>query len=644
MEIPSLRPELGQELLKLVMLRESYILRLNRIFQRQGGDIDMNTVGTFDVLRELTIQIVELIEEWERAQVSFPDYKPFTWNGVNYLEKITSDLDVFASYPAVEKWFGFTLQSNPFIIPPDVIQDTQLSIPPEGFLVFGQQPEQRKAKLVKKKEKFIKSPYTTPIINDPEIFTQLSAKNKLNQKFKGKLNANDDNKDGDQGLTIPQQAALRPDSVQVPGYNPYLCYLSAETLQKIRKSSHKLYEVLEKRRQFTLLSKRKTIFDYIDEAQERPPLASDLGSSSHLLTVGEGEEGKKMSSEDMFDEYGDQDQFVANLKQHSREQYQNIDREAHTHRYQLTGPLNTSLSSQEQTSVGPRAYIWSPHEVYMQKQVQRKGGELFTITVTSTPGRLKVPVRKTRFDRMHDEIATLERESEYNSMVSEDIRSYLLRLDGEKLVVLGREAKSGETLSEEYRKEIESVLLNRHRVLDYIHHRLVMIRDIYFNFSLVAEGGDLLAYSKQRERYKLQPGQTRLLDEQMAIQAEENSIRKVQLLIRRKYGKALRQLEMNRQAAAAKRIQSFYRIYRVNCLITDYILKQRLATMVYSMYCVYKASAYKKQLQQEKLVREAVRLLQRVYRGYLGRYIVSNGYPACNSFFVISLFAERSYR
>ena len=41
---------------------------------------------------------------------------PFVWNGVNYLLKISSDLDFLSRFSEVETWFGFSLVRNPFVV------------------------------------------------------------------------------------------------------------------------------------------------------------------------------------------------------------------------------------------------------------------------------------------------------------------------------------------------------------------------------------------------------------------------------------------------------------------------------------------------------------------------------------------------
>lgn len=614
-----MRPELGYELLKVVMLRESYLQRLERAFTKQHGNVDMAIVGLFDVLRELTVQIIELVGDWEKAQVSYPVTQAFSWNGQNYLQKMLSDVDQFIKFPAIQTWFGFSIQQNPFIIPPNVLHDDSVVIPEDAFLVFGQAPQVADAAAKAKKTGFTKSPYTTPIINDPEVFTHLSVKNKLNRKFKHKLTDTEDEAEDDHGLTFQQLTALKGD-VKVPGYNPFLCYLSAEMLDKIRICYDKLLAV---------------------SAASGHPLPHRGAVPSLPVPMADVEES-----------------FTDALRSHSKANYLKVDQGIQTHRYMLT-------SSKEDS----KATFWSPHEVYMMKQVQRKGGELFTITVTSTSGRVKTPFRKTRFERMHTEIGQIQQEIEFNSMVVEDILSYLMRLESDKppaedsseaaaplvrsrrpstsegrsrrpslaearsrrpsqaqvvsRTASVRMASSSSLPATDSTQMLTSVMQNRLLVLEHLRWRHHILADIYMSFSIVAEGNDLLDPNKQRERHLLAPGQTRLQDEKMSLLLEEKSIRRVQLFIRRKYGKALRKIELIRREKAASKIQAAYRIHSVNQLIVDFIQKNRLANMVYNLYCVKKAAMMRGELLRDKMVRDAVQLIQRCFRGYLGRKLLA---------------------
>lgn len=112
MEYDSLKPQFEFELLKLVLLRESYIQRLRKKLKFNDkdvyADIDLSIVGLLDVLRETTIQVIETMKLWERTQLSFPNIKPFQWNKVNYIEKLCHDLEFLEDYPYITNWLGHT--------------------------------------------------------------------------------------------------------------------------------------------------------------------------------------------------------------------------------------------------------------------------------------------------------------------------------------------------------------------------------------------------------------------------------------------------------------------------------------------------------------------------------------------------------
>ena len=95
------------------------------------------------------------------------------------------DMNFLDSYPEMQSWLRFSLLGNPFIVPPELLTD-EVKLSDRSYVVFGQRPQkQAVSKASDKKNTFLKSPYLTPIINDPQIFTHLSVKNQLDKQFKG---------------------------------------------------------------------------------------------------------------------------------------------------------------------------------------------------------------------------------------------------------------------------------------------------------------------------------------------------------------------------------------------------------------------------------------------------------------------------
>jgi len=198
MEVASLRPQLQFELLKLVLLRENYLQRLKKKLAlslplssgkgdaTMGGGLDLGVVGLLDYIREASVQVIETARLWERAQLVQPNstMKPFQWNGSNYFEKLSHDLEFLEGYPHLIDWLGFSTINNPFVVPPEIFRD-HVYIPPNSVVVFGIRPAHPvPSKALRSVRSHNRSPYLTPIVNDPELMPQLSAKNRLKGKFK----------------------------------------------------------------------------------------------------------------------------------------------------------------------------------------------------------------------------------------------------------------------------------------------------------------------------------------------------------------------------------------------------------------------------------------------------------------------------
>ena len=92
--------------------------------------MDIGIVGLVDVLRDTSIQVVETIITWERAQVNYPDTTPYMWNGEEYLQKMLTDMDQFAENKQLQLWLGFSLITNPFFVPQEIY------IPVSSFYIY----------------------------------------------------------------------------------------------------------------------------------------------------------------------------------------------------------------------------------------------------------------------------------------------------------------------------------------------------------------------------------------------------------------------------------------------------------------------------------------------------------------------------
>merc|ERR1711871_552895 len=100
---------------KHVVLREEYLKRLIEIMYNDGRRRVPSIVpDLMDMLRLCTVETCEAIAHW-RASQEKPI--PFIWNGINYLLKMPSDLDVLQHFKPMKTWLGFSLDRNPMMIP-----------------------------------------------------------------------------------------------------------------------------------------------------------------------------------------------------------------------------------------------------------------------------------------------------------------------------------------------------------------------------------------------------------------------------------------------------------------------------------------------------------------------------------------------
>ena len=106
-----------------IKLREEYLARLRRhVVNASPTDLQqrlLEIIGVMDLLRTVTVDVVESIVRWRRG---LP--KPFPWKGsmgdssssttMSYLIKISSDTNFLTKSKVLERWMGITLMHNPF--------------------------------------------------------------------------------------------------------------------------------------------------------------------------------------------------------------------------------------------------------------------------------------------------------------------------------------------------------------------------------------------------------------------------------------------------------------------------------------------------------------------------------------------------
>jgi hypothetical protein len=585
MEVPSLKPALGIELFKLVLLRESYVRKLTQqLLSLRSSQIDLGIVGLIDLLRETSIQVVEAIDEWEKAQVDYPNITQFTWNGQNYLEKLCHDLDFMNNIPQIRDWLDFDLIGNPFIVPPEAL--TARIARKDAYIIFGKAPEFETHVSTKTKSKF-KSPYLAPIINDPEVFSNLSAKSKLDKEFKLAQEVKKQEKDKDET-------------------NLYQCFLSPELLQRIKGSLKKLAIT-----NFGTSALFSTFSSFLEEREKEKEMGMTFRSTASTEYL--KEEQSSFVDQNLIVGQHLEDRPDPYLFETLKTNFLND--------LSVSGGRNNNVQlKNNDTSVdyiyqelSSSTKVWAPHELQLQRQVERRGGELFVLTVAGTKGRLKDPKRRTRFERLENDLFHLTQLSDHFGMIIEDLLSELYRLM--LLPEFSAGFQSNNPVVAAYLNELQTKMEARRDV----QTRLEFTRTLHNHFKLVAEGGKLTDIEYQRERHKLESGQAREQDQLLSMRLEETMVRKMQRLVRRSFGRVLRKAQNARRLKAAIKIQSTFRMSLVNKDVKLRIKQVRLAVMVQRLYRIKQAEALRKQLILEALQRHSAHLIQRVYRGSRGR-------------------------
>lgn len=539
-----------------------------QVFSLKGRDIEIGIIGLIDLLRETSIEVVETIDEWEKCQVNFPDIIQFTWNKQNYLEKMCHDLDFLDSVPQIKDWLEFDLIGNPFIVPPEAVSSR---VKKDALIIFGRPPQFEPPSTTKVKKNY-KSPYLAPIINDPEVFANLSAKSKLDKAFGPNNNE----------VKVGKQPGKDGEEV-----NLYQCFISTPLLRRIR-------GCLKKLSGNELIMTGSTMFSAFQEFSRE-----DAHSNHSTISL---QPSGSLDQEKLFEDRPNPYLFETRKSNFLSDVGNST----------LLHPSETKVDYMyEQLSQSTK--IWAPHELNLQRQVERRGGELFVLTVAGTKGRIKDPKRRTRFERLETDMQQLQMLSDHFGMIVEDLESELLRLS--QLPEFAQGFQVDNPIIAAYLHEIK-VKTEAQRD---ITTRLEFTKTLHNHFKLVAENGTLTTLESQRQRHQLEDGQAREQDQLLSMKLEENMVKKIQRLIRRSFGRALRKAEKARRERAAIKIQSAFRMSRVNKLVKNRIKQLRLALMVQRLYRIKSAEKLRKQLLLEAMQRQAAQLIQRVYRGCRGR-------------------------
>ena len=653
MRVQSLHPELEFEVIKLILLRESYLRRLDKTLVSSGGKVDIGVVGMADTLRDVSLEVVETIQEWERSQLDYPTLiKPFIWNGEEYLAKMRRDYGFLQAHANVGVWLGFDpTDNNPFIIPPEAYnEETPVLLADNSFVVFGTRPPvpSEEAKRVAK-AKFIKSPYLTPILNDLRIFPELSALNKIKKELKTSAAQ----QDVAAAATLSSNA--RDKAVGSVG-DPFETYLSSALIKRAQTCWKIMHQALHRNNTTLSLASSMSISgtaggDVLSKSlrlnspsspSSPHALGSRLEEASFELTGGGGfgvtplgaiqEHERSYSSRDdgrggietlpqppsyAAVSVGELDGNISRVSATSvfsktRDEFSatslgfhaSLAETGHSQPLpnkamrledlsQISGPggsVHSHGASSVQSSSRSSVKTWTPHEVKLQKTVQKRGGELFVLTAAGTRGRIKAPWRKTRFQRLEHDLEKLRMQGDMVSMALEESTSKVVEVSGEiqdkvqayidsvASTVATEGAANGDTPSIESKEDLtetaEKVVDPKLRKLltekkNQVRALLEMKKAITLNHDLLdyqlhhfrklVDGGNLTALDSLRKRHLLPEGEALESDNLISMSVEDQAATVIQRTCRKAFSKALRRLIIRKRNLAAIKIQGFVR-------------------------------------------------------------------------------------
>lgn len=162
------------EVLKCIVLRENYIDRIRGLSGAALAEKQHEFVDLADLLRTVTLDVIDNVIRWKRGA---PAGSQFVWNGTNYLLRIASDLDFLAKSSTIESWLGTSAIRNPFMIS-RTLDDSPAANEPliPGRVSKTSSPAHKNPKSRKRirgapenSRTATKTPYETPVINDPDM-------------------------------------------------------------------------------------------------------------------------------------------------------------------------------------------------------------------------------------------------------------------------------------------------------------------------------------------------------------------------------------------------------------------------------------------------------------------------------------------
>lgn len=674
MQVASLKPELEFEVLKLVLLRESYIQRLTKKLEKENGVVDMSVIGLFDVLRGVSIDLVETIKYWETSQVDYPLVKPFKWNGENYLVKMVDDLNFVSQYERVVCWLGFEVQSNPFLVPTEVLSDAT-ALAKTSYIVFGTRPEIPKTKIsrAKTKGKYIKSPYVTPIINDADVIPSLSIANKLNRLDRAKAKAN------------ARAVQIKLDVDSMGDADPFETFVSVEVVDRIKMCWKQLCVVNPTLAPFGDAPHREAM----NATQTMEWSTSGLSDNESNMGDGTAKLGETtISWADTISERRSLQQCVGTDSDSFRAA---LNQTAHVSPLRTNSALRTtSLANQMQ-----KTHVWTPHEITLQRVVHKRGGELYVLTAAATQGRTMAPTRRSRFERLEWDLKQTRRQHEAlvlslgagqsasQGAVDEPTKALAIDEPTKALasgkVEQGLDVKSSSALrlpldtetdkmssgtseesKEAQRKQqlrpqvnaadissgaamnatvhvsrgdlctptplaavveeltVEETQSTAGDMKTHVEMQLKIMQYQYDHFKIISQG-NVAGLEKRRNMRPLRDGEALECDEKLSMSLEDAMATRIQRKVRIKFGRILRIALKRARNRAATRIQTRWRTFKAKMGSSVYFSKLRLAIMLQKLYRGCGGKEITARLKRQAEERQAARNIQRLFRGSEGR-------------------------
>ena len=725
MRVQSLHPELEFEVIKLILLRESYMKRLEKALVSSKGRIDLGVVGMADTLRDVSLEVIETIQEWECSQVDYPSMiKPFIWNGVEYMSKMRGDYDFLGAFPNVFVWLGFdTTDNNPFIIPPEAF-DEAATMAENSFVVFGTRPPVPVEDVKRAaRAKFIKSPYNTPILNDLRIFPELSALSKIKKELK--TSAAED-------AALSKLSSNARDRASGGTNDPFESYLSAALIKRaqkcwkiVRRAMHRTNTTLSLASSMSISGLHGStandaamathgLFGPGSTADGRPSrfaspsspfsphaLGSRLEEASFELTGGPPgimplgaiqEHEHSFSSRDAGPTHpetlpmppspsiaavsvGEFDGHVSRISATSvfsktRDEFTATSLGFHAslaesgysqplpnkamrleELSQVSGPGGSIMhassvhSQSSHSSTRSSVKTWTPHEVKLQKAVQKRGGELFVLTAAGTRGRIKAPWRKTRFQRLEHDIDKLRTQSDMVGMALEESSGKVVEVSAEiqdkvqaYLASMAQPGSTSNTASLETKEDFDEIagkvvdpqtrrLLRdkeaQVRALLEIQRSMKLNRELLVyqlnHFRKLVDGGNVTSLETLRRRHLLGEGEALESDNLVSMSVEDNAAAMIQRTCRKVFGKAIRRMLIRKREAAVLKIQGFVR--RKENQGQAYIRAAKLL-LVRKLQKIWRGRGSREYFAQVRLEwrqRSACSVFQRMVRGFLTR-------------------------